>query len=65
MGLILDLAVAALAVAVVASLALLAWTFAVSGVHAIREGRRRVAGLRTLLTDAEARLGRTGDHPNR
>ena len=65
MGLILDLAVAALAVAVVASLALLAWTLAVSGVRGIREGRRRVARLRTQLTDAEARLARTGEPQDR
>jgi hypothetical protein len=64
-ALILDLAVAALAVAVVASLALLAWTLAVNGVRGIREGRRRVARLRTQLTDADARLARTGEHPDR
>jgi hypothetical protein len=63
--LILDLAVAALAVAVVASLAILAWTLAVSGTRGIHEGRRRIARLRTLLTDAEARLARTGEHPDR
>jgi hypothetical protein len=63
--LILDLAVAALAVAVVASLALLAWTLAVSGTRGIHGGRRRIARLRTLLTDAEARLARTGEHPDR
>jgi hypothetical protein len=64
-GLILDLAVAALAVAVVASLALLAWTLAVSGVRGIHEGRRRIARLRTQLTDAEARLVRTGEPQDR
>ena len=65
MGLILDLAVAALAVAVVASLALLAWTLAVSGVRGIHEGRRRIARLRTQVTDAEARLARTGEPQDR
>jgi VIT1/CCC1 family predicted Fe2+/Mn2+ transporter len=64
-GLILDLAVAALAVAVVASLALLAWTLAVSGVRGIHEGRRRIARLRTQVTDAEARLARTGEPQDR
>ena len=65
MGLILDVAVAALAVAVVASLALLAWTLAVSGARGIHEGRRRIARLRTHLTDAEARLVRAGEDPDR
>jgi VIT1/CCC1 family predicted Fe2+/Mn2+ transporter len=64
-GLILDLAVAALAVAVVASLALLAWTLAVSGVRGIHEGRRRIARLRTQVTDAGARLARTGEPQDR
>jgi VIT1/CCC1 family predicted Fe2+/Mn2+ transporter len=63
--LILDLAVAALAVAVVASLAILAWTLAVSGTRGIHGGRCRIARLRMLLTDAEARLARTGEHPDR
>jgi hypothetical protein len=57
--------VAALAVAVVASLALLAWTLAVSGVRGIHEGRRRIARLRTQVTDAEARLARTGEPQDR
>jgi hypothetical protein len=55
-GLILDLAVAALALAVVGSLALLAWTFAINGVRATRQARHRVAGLRAELADGEARL---------
>jgi uncharacterized NAD-dependent epimerase/dehydratase family protein len=55
-GLIFDLAVAALAVAVVASLALLAWTLAISVVRAVQRGRRQVAGLRAWVTDAEAWL---------
>ena len=59
MGPILDLAVAALAVTVVASLALLAWTLAVSVVRAVHHGRSQVLGWRQTLTDAEARLGST------
>ncbi|MBA4170292.1 MAG: hypothetical protein H0X68_07790 [Chloroflexi bacterium] len=59
MGLILDLAVVALALVVIGSLALLAWTLAVSAVRATRLGRSRVATLRHTLTDAEARFGIT------
>ena len=59
MGPILDLAVAALAVTVVASLALLAWTLAVSAVRAVNQGRSQVLGWRQSATDAEARLGST------
>ena len=56
MGLILDLAVVALALVVIGSLALLAWTLAVNAVRATRLGRSRVRSLRQSLTDAEARL---------
>ena len=56
MGLIFDLAVAALALMVIGSLALLAWTLAVSAVRAVEVGRERVTGLRQSLTDAEGRL---------
>ena len=56
MGLILDLAVVALAAVVIGSLALLAWTFAVSAVRASRRERQRIAGLRRSVADAEARL---------
>jgi cell division protein FtsB len=60
-GLILDLAVAALALTVVGSLALLAWTFAVNGVRATRRARRQVAGLRAELAQSEARLHALAD----
>ena len=59
MGLILDLAVVALAAVVIGSLALLAWTFAVSAVRASRRERQRIAGLRRSVADAEARLTTT------
>jgi hypothetical protein len=55
-GLILDLAVAALALVVIGSLATLAWTLAVSAVRATRHGRERVAAMRRTVADAEARL---------
>lgn len=53
MGLILDLAVVALALVVIVSLALLAWTLAVSSVRAARRERDRIADLRLRLADAE------------
>ena len=53
MGLILDLAVAALALLVIGSLGLLAWTLGVSSVRATRQGRRRVAIARQGLRAAE------------
>ena len=56
MGLILDLAVVALAVAVIGSLALLTWTFAVSAVRAVAEGRAEVATARRRVAEAEQRL---------
>jgi hypothetical protein len=55
-GLILDVAVAVLTLVVIGSLALLAWTLAVSSVRAIREGRREVAELRATVAAAERRL---------
>jgi len=55
-GLILDLAVASLALLVVGSLVLLAWTLGVSSVRATRLGRERVAASRRSVADAEARL---------
>jgi len=55
-GLILDFAVVALAVAVIGSLALLSWTLAVSAVRAVRESRERVAGARGSVDEAEERL---------
>ena len=56
MGLILDLAVAALALVVIGSLATLAWTLAVSMVRATARGRERVAAARRSVAGAEARL---------
>ena len=56
MGLFLDLAVVVLAVIVIGSLALLAWTLAVNAVDATRQGRARVAQSRHAVADAEARL---------
>jgi len=53
-GLILDVAVAALALAVIGSLGLLAWTLGVPAVRAVRRGRRDVGGVRARVTDAEA-----------
>jgi hypothetical protein len=55
-GLILDLAVAALALVVIGSLATLAWTLAVSAVRATSRGRERVAATRRSVVDAEERL---------
>jgi hypothetical protein len=55
-GLILDLSVAALALLVIGSLALLAWTLAVSGVRSVRRSRRQVAESRRGLADAGGRL---------
>ena len=56
MALILDLAVLAIAAVVVGSLALLTWTFAVSGVHSVRRGRLEVGAARSAVADAEARI---------
>jgi hypothetical protein len=55
-GLILDLAVVALALVVIGSLALLAWTLAVSAVRATHDGRVALARSRRSVADAEARL---------
>jgi hypothetical protein len=59
-GLILDLAVVALAVAVIGSLALLTWTLAVNAVRAVEDGRAEVAAARRRVTDTEARLQDAG-----
>lgn len=56
MGLILDLAVVAVTLVVIGSLALLAWTVAVGGTRAAAQGRSRVTAMRTAIADAEARL---------
>jgi len=57
MGLVLDLAVVAVTLVVIGSLALLAWTLAVGATRATAHGRERVAAMRTAIADAEARLG--------
>jgi DNA anti-recombination protein RmuC len=56
-GLILDLAVAILALLVLCSLALLAWTLAVSSVQAVEQTRARVQARRQAVADQERRLG--------
>lgn len=56
MGLILDLAVAALALVVIGSLALLAWTLGVSAVRSVRRGRESVAVARRTVSESEVRL---------
>ena len=56
MGLILDLAVVAVTIVVLASLALLAWTVAIGGTRAAEQGRTRVAGMRREIADVESRL---------
>jgi hypothetical protein len=56
-GLILDLAVVILGLLVIGSLALLAWTLAVSSVRAVRAERVRVAAARQSVAEAEARVG--------
>ena len=53
MGLILDLAVVALAAVVIGSLALLAWTLAVSAVRSARRERERIVDMRLRVADAE------------
>jgi len=55
-GLILDLAVVVLAGTVIVSLALLAWTLAVSSVRASHQGRERIASTRRQVATAEERL---------
>jgi hypothetical protein len=56
-GLILDLAVVILGLLVIGSLALLAWTLAVSSVRAVRAERVRVAAARRSVAEAEGRVG--------
>ncbi len=56
MGLILDLAVVALALIIIGSLGLLAWTLAISAVRATRIGRRRVTGWTRSVGTADAWL---------
>ena len=56
MGLILDLAVVALALVVIGSLALLAWTLAVSAVRAARVSLAGVTDARRSIATVDARL---------
>jgi hypothetical protein len=67
-----DLAVVILALVVVGSLALLAWTLGVSSVRAVRQGRNDVAAARRTVAAAEGRFARqirrpiqTDDHTER
>jgi len=55
-GLILDLAVVALALVVIGSLALLAWTLGVSAVRSVHEARASVAEARRAVAESEVRL---------
>jgi hypothetical protein len=55
-GLILDLAVVVLAGLVIASLALLAWTLAITSVRALQAERERVERTRHRVATAEDRL---------
>jgi hypothetical protein len=55
-GLLLDVALVVLAVLVVGTLGLLAWTLGVAGLDSVRQERERVSALRQGLTDAERRL---------
>ena len=56
MGLIFDLAVVIIGLLVIGSLALLAWTLAVSGVRAVKAERARVEVARRSVAEAEARV---------
>ena len=64
MGLILDLAVVALALVVIGSLALLAWTLGVSAVRSVRRGRESVTEVRRSVAASEVRLA-AGAHQAR
>jgi hypothetical protein len=54
--LVLDLAAVTLGLLVIGSLALLAWTLAVSAVRAMRRERERVADARMAVAAAERRI---------
>jgi hypothetical protein len=60
-GLVLDLAVVAVTLVVLGSLALLAWTVGISATRAAAVGRTRVAGMRRAVADAQSRLRATDD----
>jgi hypothetical protein len=55
-GLILDLAVVVLAMVVIGSLALLAWTLGVSAVRSVRREHAAVVGARRSVAASESRL---------
>jgi hypothetical protein len=55
-GLILDLAVVAIALVVIGSLGTLAWTLAVSGVGAVRRERVAVSKARERVREADRRM---------
>jgi hypothetical protein len=55
-GLIFDLAVAALALLVIGSLALLAWTLGISAVRSVGRERLRLADARRAVAAAEDRM---------
>lgn len=61
MGLILDLAVVAVTLVVMGSLALLAWTVGIGATRAAAHGRTRVASMRRAVAEAESRLRATND----
>ena len=61
MGLILDLAVVALALVVIGSLGLLAWMLAVNAVSAVRDGRQRIGSARRTVAESEARIQRAAE----
>ena len=56
MGLIFDLAVVALAMVVIGSLALLAWTLGVSAVRSVRREHAAVVEARRSVAESESRL---------
>ena len=61
MGLILDLAVVAVTLVVLGSLALLAWTVGIGATRAAAQGRMRVADMRLAVAEAESRMRSTND----
>ena len=61
MGLILDLAVVALALVVIGSLAVLAWTLAVSAPKSVERQRVLTSERRQSIADAEVRLRASAD----
>jgi hypothetical protein len=60
-GLLLDVALLALAVIVCGSLLLLAWTLAITGPESVRRDRAKVAVARERLSLAERRMAHEGE----